>query len=83
MNIFSKFTAISQPRKILAVQDATAWELLNLPVDEGVDLFDNIVTAITEAGAKSENSIELIDSFDDLFTVAKVIISNIYHLLRD
>ena len=65
------------------MQDATAWELLNLPVDEGVDLFDNIVTAITEAGAKSENSIELIDSFDDLFTVAKVIISNIYHLLRD
>ena len=65
------------------MQDAKAWDLLNLPVDEGVDLFDNIVAAITEAGAKSENSIELIDSFDDLFTVAKVIHNLKYNLLRD
>ena len=37
-----------------------------------MDLFDNIVTAIIKADARSDNSIELIDSFDDLFAVAKV-----------
>merc|ERR1719483_669919 len=51
------------------LKDASAWELLNLPVDEGIDLFDNIVEAINvkeeELGKGHQTN------FDQLFDWAK------------
>ena len=43
-----EFTDLHGNKKKL--KDASAWELLNLPVDEGIDLFDNIVEAINKMG---------------------------------
>jgi len=51
------------------LKDASAWELLNLPVDEGIDLFDKIVHAINER-EKEVGQTEF-TTLDSLFALAK------------
>ena len=46
---FTFETLLKEQRNIYA---ATAWELLNLPIDEGIDLFDKLVDAINEREAE-------------------------------
>jgi len=62
-----QFTDLQGNKRML--KDASAWELLNLPVDEGIDLFDKIVDAINEK-EKELGKTDQTD-FDLLFDWAK------------
>ena len=64
--VYDTFTFMDLHGNDRKLKDASAWELLNLPVDEGIDLFDNIVDAINrqEEGKGTFN-------YDKLFSWAK------------
>jgi hypothetical protein len=47
------------------LRDASAWELVNIPIDDAIDLFDSLREAI----AKSDQQKQV--TFDDLFQWVK------------
>ena len=67
--VYDSFEFVDLQGNRRKLKEASAWELLNLPVDEGIDLFDNIVEAINvkecELGCSQKTS------FDQLFDWAK------------
>ena len=68
--VLETFEFLDLHRNRKKLKDASAWELLNLPVDEGIDLVDNIVKAINKMGkevCKEEDPA----TFDMLFAWAK------------
>merc|ERR1719474_1562899 len=67
--VYETFEFVNLQGEKRKLKDASAWELLNLPVDEGIDLFDDIVTAINEK--EEELGITNHTSFDKLFDWAK------------
>jgi hypothetical protein len=35
------------------LKDASAWDLLNIPIDEAIDMFDSLLNFIKESGRKN------------------------------
>jgi len=67
--VYDTFEFVNLQGEKRKLKNASAWELLNLPVDEGIDLFDNIVEAINV----KEAQMGIVDhtNFDQLFDWAK------------
>merc|ERR1719289_252420 len=55
-----QFRKLDGTEKLLI--DGTPWELLNIPIDEATDLFDNLLTAI-------QTDFDCSMTFDDLFAM--------------
>ena len=49
----------------MLLRDASAWELVNIPVDDAIDLFDSLHQAIAESEQQKQVT------FDDLFQWVK------------
>ena len=67
--VYESFTYENLAGEHVLLCDATAWELLNLPVDEGIDLFMKVKDAINDEEKKLDET--QVSSFDTIFNWVK------------
>ena len=64
-NTYQNFTFKTLTGNVQNISSASAWELLNIPIDEGINLFDKIVDFINEQ--ETELGTANLTSFDEIF----------------
>ena len=67
--VYENFTFETLQKERRNINTATAWELLNLPIDVGIDLFDKLVDAINEK--EVEMGSEVVTTVDTVFDWVK------------
>ena len=85
--VYENFTFETVLKERRHINAASAWELLNLPIDEGIDLFDKLVEAINEREAEtgSENATTVDKVFDWVkeFTLEELGGLSFYDMFQD
>ena len=59
--VYETFCYKDHNRREQKIREATAWQLLNLPLDEGIDLFNNLVTFVNQ----TEEELDLVKTSSD------------------
>ena len=66
--VYRTFTYIDHKKKEQRINEANGWQLLNLPIDEGIDLFNNLLSFINQT---EEALDEDLTTSDEIFSWVK------------